>query len=100
MCYSFRDICHELLGHVPLFADPKFAEFSQEIGLASLGASDDDIKRLATVSIVLIFHKITVQLYWFTVEFGMCRQDGELKVYGAGILSSFGEMKYALSGDL
>ncbi|TNN42494.1 Tryptophan 5-hydroxylase 1 [Liparis tanakae] len=66
------DTCHELLGHVPLLAEPSFARYSQEIGLASLGASDDAVKKLAT--------------------------DGRLRAYGAGLLSSVSELKHALSG--
>lgn len=80
--FFFCDV--DISTHILQFADPDFADFSQEIGLASLGASDEDIQKLATI-------------FWFTVEFGLCRQDGELKAYGAGLLSSFGELEYCLS---
>lgn len=82
------DICHELIGHVPMLGCPNFAEFTQKVGLASLGASDEAIVRLANI-------------YWFTVEFGLVKSPGKdpddsgVKAFGAGILSSFGEMEWS-----
>jgi len=90
------DVCHELIGHVPLLADPHFAEFTQKVGLASLGAPDEAIVRLANI-------------YWFTVEFGLVKNmqpdpfdsdpGSRVKVMGAGILSSFGEMEWSASAQ-
>ncbi len=79
------DIFHDVFGHVPLHADPVFADFLQTYGKAALTTDDPDhTERLA-------------RLFWFTVEFGLIREDGRLKLYGSGLISSPGESRHALT---
>jgi phenylalanine-4-hydroxylase len=78
------DVFHDVFGHVPLLAQPAVADFMQALGVLGLDALERGaLERLG-------------RLYWYTVEFGLAREDGDLKIYGAGILSSFGESHYAL----
>ena len=73
------DICHDVIGHVPLLMDPKIATCYVQFAKAALKASDEQIKKLEN-------------LYWFTVEYGLVYEDGELKTWGAGNLSSYSDL--------
>jgi phenylalanine-4-hydroxylase len=78
------DVFHDVFGHVPMLADPVFADYMQAYGkggLRSLGFG--------------ALHKLA-RLYWYTVEFGLVREAGGLRIYGAGIVSSYGESRFAL----
>jgi len=78
------DIFHDVFGHVPLHSDPAFADFLQHYGkVASAAQSDADVVRMT-------------RLFWFTVEFGLVREDGQTKVYGSGLISSHGDAANAL----
>src|SRR3990167_3512948 len=73
------DIMHEILGHIPNFADKKICDISQALGILSLGATDAQVAMIGAI-------------YWFTIEFGLCMENGKVKFYGAGPGGSFGEI--------
>ena len=78
------DIFHDVFGHVPLHAHPVFADFLQQFGqAASRAESDEQVEAMA-------------RLFWFTVEFGLVREAGRIKVYGSGLISSHGDAANAL----
>ena len=81
------DIVHEAIGHIPMFTNRDFVDFSQFVGHGARIATDEQLEELG-------------RLYWFTVEFGLIEEKGELKAYGAGLLSSYGELEHAFSDEV
>lgn len=79
------DIFHEVFGHCPMLTHPEFCAFMERFGALSLSLPKKELGRL-------------YRLWWFTVEFGMIREDGGLKAFGAGIMSSPAEADHAAGG--
>jgi len=82
------DMFHDVFGHVPLLSNKHYTDFFEGISHIALDYIDNPraIELLG-------------RIYWFTTEFGLIRESGELKVYGAGIMSSYGETKNSLSDN-
>jgi phenylalanine-4-hydroxylase len=78
------DIFHDVFGHVPLLTDPAYADYMQEYGRIGLEACK--VKGV----------KFLARLNWYTIEFGLIRKPDGVKIYGAGIVSSFGEARYVI----
>lgn len=78
------DIFHDVFGHVPLHADPVFADFLQQFGaLAAAASTPEETEAMA-------------RLFWFTVEFGLVNERGKTRIYGSGLISSHGDAANAL----
>jgi phenylalanine-4-hydroxylase len=82
------DLIHEVIGHGNLLASPRFAEINRQAGLAA--------QRVETDAAL----QFLADVFWFTIEFGVMREDGEVRAYGAGILSSYGEIEEFRGADL
>ena len=102
------DFFHEIFGHCAMLTNPQFAEFTATYGRLGKAASNKERVYLArlywfTVEFGLVREQGNLSLpllYWFTVEFGLVREQGKTKIYGGGILSSPGETVYALDDDI
>ncbi|MEA3035135.1 MAG: phenylalanine-4-hydroxylase [Sphingomonadales bacterium] len=75
------DLIHEVIGHANTLADPSFAHVNEQAGLAA--------QRVSTEPAL----QFLADVFWFTMEFGVLYEEGELRAYGAGILSSYGEIE-------
>ena len=77
---------HDLMGHVPLLVNPRFADFFEAFGRAGVRAFELDHPAKVWLA----------RLYWYTVEFGLIHTPQGLRAYGAGILSSAGELRHSV----
>ncbi|MBT8058360.1 MAG: phenylalanine 4-monooxygenase, partial [Gammaproteobacteria bacterium] len=80
------DVFHEVFGHTPPLTDHRFAAFVEAYGKAGLAADPKD-------------HAMLARLFWFTVEFGLVNTDEGVRAYGSGIMSSPGELIYAVESN-
>lgn len=81
------DLFHDIFGHMPMLTEPDFADFYQRFGQAALNATG--------------YQRLQMErLHWFSVEFGLVREGGARRIFGAGILSSMGEVQHALSDEV
>jgi phenylalanine-4-hydroxylase len=83
---SEPDLFHDLFGHVPLLLNPVFADYMQAYGCGGVKAHGIGPEALVNLT----------RLYWYTVEFGLIKQDDGLRIYGSGIVSSKGESIHCL----
>src|SRR6478735_4613835 len=81
------DCFHDMFGHIPMLAHHDFAEMAEHLG------------RLGTAAIGAGQGERVARLYWHSVEFGLAKEAGELKILGAGLASSFGEAHFSLKSD-
>ncbi len=81
------DIFHEIYGHTPLLTIPQVADFAQSVGKLGIACAPEN-------------HVWLARLFWFTVEFGMIREAGEIRAFGAGLASSSSELRYSVESDL
>ena len=86
---SEPDLFHDLFGHVPLLMNPVFADYMAAYGRGGVKAHGIGEEALVHLT----------RLYWYTVEFGLIRQDDGLRIYGSGIVSSKGESIHSLESD-
>ena len=83
------DLFHDLFGHVPLLMNPVFADYLEAYGKGGVKAHGLGAAAMQNLA----------RLYWYTVEFGLIREHGQLRIYGSGIVSSSGESIHSLDSD-